>query len=457
MSDTKESRAAGAAFGPFLPPVRRLLGPGPSDVHPRVLAAMARPTIGHLDPAFVAMMEQVKELLRYAFQTENDVTFPISGPGSVGMETCFVNLVEPGDTVVVCRNGVFGGRMIENVRRCGGTAVVVDDELGRAGLGGQARGRLARAPRGVGGRLRAGRDLDGRAHRAGAAGRPGPQPRLSRHRRRRDGAGRLSGQDRRVADRRHLQRQPEMPVVPARPGAGELWRPRRGEGPGAHHRVPELVHGPRAAAGLLVGRSAHLPPHGPDQRPLRPARSAAHAARRGARARLAAPSPQSRGAGRRPARHGGRAVRRRARLPAAAQHGRSSPRASTTPPPAAGCSSSSASRWAAAWARWPARCGASGSWATRAAKTTCSPSWRPSSRSSPRRGARSPPAKARRPLAGRTPRPPGRARRAAAEARRCGPPTRRRRSRIPFSPSTFAGDARLVAFDERTPSMDVTL
>jgi alanine-glyoxylate transaminase/serine-glyoxylate transaminase/serine-pyruvate transaminase len=130
MSDTKESRAAGAAFGLFLPPVRRLLGPGPSDVHPRVLAAMARPTIGHLDPAFVAMMEQVKELLRYAFQTENDVTFPISGPGSVGMETCFVNLVEPGDTVVVCRNGVFGGRMIENVRRCGGTAVVVDDEWG---------------------------------------------------------------------------------------------------------------------------------------------------------------------------------------------------------------------------------------------------------------------------------------------------------------------------------------
>jgi alanine-glyoxylate transaminase/serine-glyoxylate transaminase/serine-pyruvate transaminase len=118
------------AFESFTPPTRRLMGPGPSDVHPRVLAAMARPTIGHLDPAFVGMMEELKELLRYAFQTTNEVTFPVSGPGSVGMETCFVNLVEPGDTVVVCRNGAFGGRMLENVRRCGGSAVIVDDEWG---------------------------------------------------------------------------------------------------------------------------------------------------------------------------------------------------------------------------------------------------------------------------------------------------------------------------------------
>lgn len=116
----------------FLPPSRTLMGPGPSDVHPRILAAMARPTIGHLDPAFVGMMEELKTLLRYAFQTENALTFPVSGPGSVGMETCFVNLVEPGDKVIVCRNGVFGGRMIENVRRCGGVAVVVEDAWGTA-------------------------------------------------------------------------------------------------------------------------------------------------------------------------------------------------------------------------------------------------------------------------------------------------------------------------------------
>ncbi len=116
----------------FLPPHRTLMGPGPSDVPQRILDAMARPTIGHLDPAFTDMMEQTKTLLRYAFQTENKLTFPVSGPGSVGMETCFVNLVEPGDKVIVCINGVFGGRMLENVKRCGGVPIVVEDAWGRA-------------------------------------------------------------------------------------------------------------------------------------------------------------------------------------------------------------------------------------------------------------------------------------------------------------------------------------
>ncbi|MEW6313104.1 MAG: alanine--glyoxylate aminotransferase family protein [Pseudomonadota bacterium] len=116
----------------FYPPRRVLMGPGPSDVPPRVLEAIARPTLGHLDPVFAEMMEALKGLLRYAFQTSNAVTFPVSGPGSVGMETCFVNLVNPGDKVIVCRNGVFGGRMIENVERCGGVAVVVEDAWGTA-------------------------------------------------------------------------------------------------------------------------------------------------------------------------------------------------------------------------------------------------------------------------------------------------------------------------------------
>lgn len=114
----------------FHPPVRTLMGPGPSDVHPRILEAMSRPTIGHLDPAFVGMMDQMKTLLQYAFQTENELTFPVSAPGSAGMETCFVNLVEPGDTVIVCQNGVFGGRMKENVERCGAKAVMVEDAWG---------------------------------------------------------------------------------------------------------------------------------------------------------------------------------------------------------------------------------------------------------------------------------------------------------------------------------------
>ncbi len=116
----------------FTPPLRTLLGPGPSDVHPRVLAAMARPTIGHLDPAFVDKMEDVKSQLQYAYQTTNALTMPISAPGSAGMETCFTNLMEAGDKVIVCQNGVFGGRMQENVERLGGTAIMVEDDWGKA-------------------------------------------------------------------------------------------------------------------------------------------------------------------------------------------------------------------------------------------------------------------------------------------------------------------------------------
>lgn len=114
----------------FHPPQRTLMGPGPSDVYPRVLEAMGRPTVGHLDPVFVTMMDELKERLRYAFRTRNALTMPVSAPGSAGMEMAFVNLVEPGDTVIVCQNGVFGGRMKENVERCGGTAVMVEDAWG---------------------------------------------------------------------------------------------------------------------------------------------------------------------------------------------------------------------------------------------------------------------------------------------------------------------------------------
>ena len=115
----------------FIPPKRTLMGPGPSDVPQRILDAMRRPTIGHLDPAFQDMMEQTKSLLRYAFQTNNPLTFPVSAPGSAGMEMCFVNLVEPGDKVLICSNGVFGNRMLENVKRCGGVPVLVEDEWGK--------------------------------------------------------------------------------------------------------------------------------------------------------------------------------------------------------------------------------------------------------------------------------------------------------------------------------------
>ncbi|MGF1698156.1 alanine--glyoxylate aminotransferase family protein [Vibrio lamellibrachiae] len=114
----------------FIPPHRILMGPGPSDVSPQVLQALSRPIVGHLDPLFIGMMDEVKQLLKYAFQTENDFTIAVSAPGSAGMEACFVNLIEPGDKVIVCRNGVFGDRMRENVIRAGAEAIMVDDEWG---------------------------------------------------------------------------------------------------------------------------------------------------------------------------------------------------------------------------------------------------------------------------------------------------------------------------------------
>lgn len=100
-------------------PQRLLLGPGPSPVAPRVLAALAQPTIGHLDPMFLALMDEVRERLRVVFGTRNEMTLAMSGTGSAGMETVIVNLVEPGDRVLVAVNGVFGGRLAEVARRAG--------------------------------------------------------------------------------------------------------------------------------------------------------------------------------------------------------------------------------------------------------------------------------------------------------------------------------------------------
>lgn len=118
-------------FNTFIPPIRTLMGPGPSDVDPRILNALSRPTIGHLDPAFIHLMDEVKSLLQYAFQTKNQLTMPVSAPGSAGMESVFVNLIEPGDKVIVCQNGVFGGRMQQNVMRCGASVVMVQDAWGK--------------------------------------------------------------------------------------------------------------------------------------------------------------------------------------------------------------------------------------------------------------------------------------------------------------------------------------
>jgi alanine-glyoxylate transaminase/serine-glyoxylate transaminase/serine-pyruvate transaminase len=114
------------------PGERVLMGPGPSNVPPRVLQAMSAPCIGHLDPYFLSVMDETQGLLRFLFQTENTLTIPVSGTGSAGMETCFVNLVEQGDEVVVCINGVFGTRMADIVSRLGGELIRVEAEWGRA-------------------------------------------------------------------------------------------------------------------------------------------------------------------------------------------------------------------------------------------------------------------------------------------------------------------------------------
>ncbi len=119
-------------FSPLTPPQRVLMGPGPSDVAASVSSALAKPTIGHLDPAFLEIMDQIRGMLREVFQTSNELTFPMSGTGSAGMETCFVNLLEPGDAVLVGVNGVFGTRMAEVARRCGAEVTEVPGQWGRS-------------------------------------------------------------------------------------------------------------------------------------------------------------------------------------------------------------------------------------------------------------------------------------------------------------------------------------
>ncbi len=134
----------------FPPPKRLLLGPGPSEVHPRVLAAMAQPLVGHLDPAFIELMEETKRLLRRVFETENTLTLPISGTGSAGLEACVVNLVEPGDEVVIGVNGVFGTRLVDVATRAGATVLkaeaswgeIVADDVLAAAIGRARRPKL---------------------------------------------------------------------------------------------------------------------------------------------------------------------------------------------------------------------------------------------------------------------------------------------------------------------------
>jgi alanine-glyoxylate transaminase / serine-glyoxylate transaminase / serine-pyruvate transaminase len=113
------------------PPPRILMGPGPSDVHPRVLAAMALPLVGHLDPEFIRIMNETQQMLRHVFQTQNKLTLPVSGTGSAGMEACVDNLIEPGDTMLVCVNGVFGQRMVDVAQRAGAKVEKIERPWGQ--------------------------------------------------------------------------------------------------------------------------------------------------------------------------------------------------------------------------------------------------------------------------------------------------------------------------------------
>jgi alanine-glyoxylate transaminase/serine-glyoxylate transaminase/serine-pyruvate transaminase len=115
---------------PLNPPIRTLLGPGPSDIHPRVLTALSRPTVGHLDPYYLQLMDKLQGGLRELFRTTNRMTFAVSGTGSAGMEAAVVNLVEPGDSMVIGVNGVFGSRMCDVAERAGAKVTRVERPWG---------------------------------------------------------------------------------------------------------------------------------------------------------------------------------------------------------------------------------------------------------------------------------------------------------------------------------------
>lgn len=137
--------ATGSEAGELKPPLRVLMGPGPSNTHPRVLAALGAPTVGHLDPYYLTLMNETAEMLRRLFRTRNRLTLPVSGTGSAGMEAALVNVLEPGDRAVIGVNGVFGARMADVVGRCGAVPLTVEAEWGHAIPAGAVAEALTRA------------------------------------------------------------------------------------------------------------------------------------------------------------------------------------------------------------------------------------------------------------------------------------------------------------------------
>jgi len=126
------------------PPIRTLMGTGPSDIHPRVLQALARNTVGHLDPYYLALMDRMQQMLRELFRTQNRMTFAVSATGSAGMEATVVNLIEPGDSILVCINGVFGGRMADVAERAGATVHRIERPWGEVFTPEEIKAAIAR-------------------------------------------------------------------------------------------------------------------------------------------------------------------------------------------------------------------------------------------------------------------------------------------------------------------------
>ena len=218
---------------------RLLLGPGPSNPFPEVMEAFQRPVLGHLDADFLVVLDEIGDRLRTVFRTANTLTLPMSGTGSAGMETCFVNLVEPGDTAIIGVNGVFGERMCEVARRCGAEVVRVEAEWGHA-IDPQ---RLLDAHRAAPGRAcargRARRDVDRRRERRRAA--VGDQRYRHAARRRHGHFARWHpGRRRRVGDRRRVLRYAEMSRCAARTFTGDVLRRERSSGSGAA-RIPRSL------------------------------------------------------------------------------------------------------------------------------------------------------------------------------------------------------------------------
>src|SRR3990172_7452881 len=127
------------------PPVRTLMGPGPSDIHPRVLAALAQPTVGHLDPYYLRVMDELQAMLREVFRTKNRMTLAVSGTCSAGQEAAVANLVEPGERVLVCVNGVFGGRLADMAERAGGEVTKLERSWGEVFTLAEVKDALARS------------------------------------------------------------------------------------------------------------------------------------------------------------------------------------------------------------------------------------------------------------------------------------------------------------------------